>query len=245
MIDETRKGFHIDKRRSYLAAEGAEWEAGAWLVRSLNADGKVQVSVATGASGEVICGMARHDRISAVTTVAVERITFVDGGGNPENTKQLRGTSVVADSELVTNPTTGAAYTRNDDYTLSVGGSLVRVAAGSGGTIPESGSVDIMYRRNILKRESENRLGVDYNRSHGDSEELATVCQGNSQVFTDQFDSSQAYAVDDPLYVTDDGTGRSTTVDNGGQVVGRVATPPSVDEPLLEIEFATPSPVVI
>ena len=240
MIDQTHNGFHIDKRRSYVALDGAEWEAGAFLKRVTDSDGSVKVAVATGATGEVIVGMARHDRVSTVTKIEVELIAFVDGSGDQDDSQQLRGTSIDTDSVRVTDPDTGTAYTVGDDYAVTSGGLLTR---DSGGAITEGSSVNVTYRRDILAREDESRFGMDYNRSHGTKEDLATVIQGNSQLFTDQYDTAQEYATNDVLYIMNDGTGRVTS-QSGTRSVGYCVTPPSADNPLIEIEFNTPIPAI-
>lgn len=237
MID--RMKLFIDKRRSYAVDTTAavSWEAGQPAALTSNADGEPVVTLATGASGEIPIGVFWGNKVSQITKVEVETISFVDGVGNATNGPiQLRGTSVVVGSERVTSVNGVTLYDGGGtDYSLTAGGALTRV-----GTIPSGGTVVIKYRRNVLVREANEMVGTNYDRGFDDTSgnDLATVLQGNTQFSTDMYDTAQSYSIDAPLYIDSDG--RFTSVDTGSVQFGRVRTPPTATKPLLEIEFSTP-----
>jgi len=162
----------------------------------------------------------------AVTLTATFIESIVLSGTTPS---YLQHANLVSGSVKVTDEAGVTVYTEGTDYTVNyTNGTITRIPAGA---ITDGQTVVVWYRYNILARDLQ-FYGMGYDRIP--DETLATgkitIVEGWAHLFTDQYDTSQQYSLNDALRVNDDG--RLTTA-GAGPIFGKVIQVPTASYPLL------------
>lgn len=210
---------------THMAAPGAAFEAGDLVSR--NSDGQI-----IKCAGTNCLGMAKWNKATALTGLVKDEALVLTG------TSAIALKHPLVAGVLVTNAA-GTPYTVTTDYTVNAtNGTISRVALGA---IPDGGAVLVTYRftaqaadlefagRNFFNLLDETAL----------QQGRIVVLQGNSLVFTANYDQSVQYAVNDVMYCGTDGKPTKTS-SGGGDIIGKVSQVPTADDPFLGIEMIVP-----
>lgn len=232
MLDKKR-GYAYN-RPFYAVDVNATIMAGMVAFRGLNAVG---VAVATTAvSGLVPIGTFWKDRAATYRRTTVENGTF-----NANNIIALSAGNIRAANAVRVTNAAGVAFTQNVDYTVTLANGVVtRLVAGA---IAALATVVVWYEYNLqVGTEHWDRVstqwtqGVNYDRQPDDtlgSGEI-TVAEGDAKLFTDQFDPTQTYALNNVL--RSDATSRWTTAVTIYSRCGRVIQVPTANDPFLGLD---------
>lgn len=225
MIDKKRS--RVKNRPFFKVDPTAVWEEGQ-VATLVSIAGEVFVRPYSGAAGEVPLGIFWHSKAVTITRVEKEYVTLTGTDPIP-----LSHANLVSGSVRVTNDTETTAYVENTDFAVNyVNGTIARIGTGA---IPDGARVIVTYRYNIPASEmvyQPQRFERVPDATLGSQE--ITVITGEAIIYTDQYDTAQAYPVNAPLYANAEG--RITTVP-GGPVIGKVIAPNTVGYPLVGFEL--------
>ena len=241
MIDLTRSAITVNLG-IWKAAIGAEFQAGA--IVALNSDGEV---VKCNPATMVPFGIAKWNKTNAFTGVIVdEEVTMSD-----EAPSNLSKPLVVEGSERVTNLAGTTTYVKNTDYTINYTNGQIAIVdegaqgasgysgySGPHGGITDGQVVKVSYTYQLSTLELQTVRGMNYVNSADDTmgSGYITVIQNYAVVYTDQFDTSVAYAPGASLYVAGgDKAGLFTTDTSSGVKYGKVLKAPTPDDPFLGV----------
>jgi hypothetical protein len=193
--------------------------------------GQIAAYDSTGAAtvattGSLACGIFKWTKASTIYGIALdESITDAASGGtytmahaNVSNVRVVDSVAglLVEDTDYSINATNGVITRIGND--LALGESIV---------------VDYTYERTEADLQAEGKNFFNTNDDTAGSSKI-TLIQGNWRVYTDQFDTSQAYAVNDSLYI---GTGGIFTSASGGtEIDAKVVSIPTAASPWLGVE---------
>lgn len=224
MIDTKRS--RVTDRPFFDVDPTAIWEAG--QVATLKSVGG-KVVVKTCKATEVPLGIFWRPKAVAITKTEKEEVILSGTDPSP-----LKHGNIESGSELVTDETETTVYVRDTDYSINyTNGLIARIATGG---IPDGAKVIVTYRYNIPASEmafQPQRFERVPDATLGSGK--IVVITGHAIIYTDQFDTSQTYSLNDPLYVNDDG--RLTSQNTGSLIVGKVLDIPTVGYPLIAIEL--------
>lgn len=231
MYDQNRSRYSVIN--PYPVAAGATIAAeGAALVAVDDGMGGIAAAPSTGGAGEQFLGWSRTDNVRVATEVVIETVTVPVGGG----TVNLAHGQLVTGSIYAYDNTAAAALTVVAIAPLAGQVQINLVQGTATFNAAEAGnSVTITYRRNITVVEQKlkyrdrlpNNISTDYLSQVG-------AMAGQGVFFTDQYDSSQAYASLDPIYL---GAGGLVTSAAGGTLIGYAHKIPTAGDVMLAVKF--------
>lgn len=193
------------------------------LVRTDDGQGGSAVKKATGAAGEDVVGIAHVSPFAATSRAVAGENHTIDA-----NSKiTLKNPGVTAGSVRVFNVTTGAEMAAAD---YAVAGNVVTWSANA------PAATDILavsYLRSVTLAElAREGLPLDHTnrfQGQGDHCEFAT---GKSTVHTDFFDTSVAFAIGAPVYISAEGI---PTAKSGTKQLGTCERVPTAEYPVLGV----------
>jgi hypothetical protein len=225
MID-TKKS-RVEQRPFFRVDPTATWEAG--QVATLARVGGIDVVKVCGAT-DVPLGIFWRPKAVTLTEAVKEKVIL--SGTDWVN---LSHGNIDSASELVTDASEATSYTKGTDYDINYTNGLIkRLAAGA---IPDGATVVVTYRRKLTAEEiammpQRFERVPDATLASG----MVTVIMGHAIIYTDQFDTSRLYNLNDVLRVNDDGR-VSNDPALTGPVVGKVIAVPNVGYPLIGLEL--------
>lgn len=235
MLDKKR-GYAYN-RPFYTVDENVNIQSGMVAFLATNAGG---VTVATtAASGDVPIGTFWKDRSASYTRNFVESLTF-----NANNIVTVSKGNILSTANLkVTNSAGTTTYTQGTDFTVSTANGVITRLAG--GNIAAGATVVVWYRYTVQSGQEhwENvstqwSTGSNYDRQPDDTlgSGKITVAEGDAKIYTDQYDPTQTYALNDAL--RSDGNSLWTTAATGNvtSVCGRVIKVPTASDPFLGLD---------
>ncbi len=231
MIDKNKTR---GRNRPFFPVDAAYyWEEGAVLtLESLG--GASVVKPFQNLVNEIPLGISWEPKAQSLTEVQTEDITLNAYTGAAIT---LMHANLVSGSELVTNPAGTTVYSLTNDVVINtVNGTI---AAKVGGALAAGGEVYVTYRWELTATQMAQgpqrfERVPDASMASGQ----ITVLEGADPVFTDQYDTSVQYAVNDLLYAN--ANSQLTNVAGTGgsaKVVGKVVAPPTLTYNLLGAEL--------
>ena len=137
-------------------------------------------------------------------------------------------------SNVLVENAAGTNYTVTTDYTVNaVNGTITR---NGGGGITSGATVYVTYTYQKTEAEKRNdglNFGLNMDDTAGSNK--ITVISGFSTVYTDQYDTSKDYALEDKIYPTSGGKLTNSFADST-HVIGRVVFVPTAPDAYLGVE---------
>jgi len=203
------------------------------MVAFLSAIGGVTTATIA-ASGTIPIGTFWKDHETGFFKTTIQQGTFNAttnqlslNGGN------VRGTNFIK----VTNATSGVVYVQGTDYTVNLNNGVVtRILAAAGGTIPAAATIDVWYTYSLTAAQVQLfGVGANYDRSPDDTQGSGkiAVVEGWGHIWTDQFDVTQTYALNDSL--RSNAASLWTTATTAFSICGRVIHVPTASNPWLGV----------
>jgi hypothetical protein len=237
MIDKQR-GYHSN-RPSHVVDTTVDIVAGMLAFLATNAAGVVVAT--TAASGTVPIGYFWKDRSSSFRRSTIESRAFSTVTGT---INLFKGNVFASTSIRVTNVAGTTAYVQGTDYTVAIAnGVITRVA---GGTIAAGQTVVVWYEYTVtvsnLAHENVSTRWSTFsgqNYDHGTDDTLGpgqiAVVEGDAKLWTDQYDVTQVYTLNAPLY-SNARSLWSVAVSATYPICGRVISIPTAADPWLGID---------
>lgn len=187
-------------------------------------------SATIGASATVPVGVFKWDKASTLTGVSAREAVTVVAYSTAYSLSHANVSNVKVENLAGADYTEGAG----DDYTVgAVNGTITSTASGTTSiTAGETVYVTYTYQKSAADLEQD---GVNFFNSNDDTQgsNKIVLLQGGWRIYTDQFDTTQDYAVNDQLYVADGGLFTTATLT---YKVGRVVSIPTAASPFLGVE---------
>jgi len=232
MLDKKR-GYAPD-RPFYDVDTNVQIHAG--MVAFLAQNGNVVVAT-TAASGNVPIGTFWKDRASTFIRSSIEQHAFSVAGivtlnhGNVLNTVDVK----------VTNFAGTVVYTQGADYGVNTNNGVITRL---GGLIPALSTVMVWYKYSVQNAQvywdnvSTKWTAVGYNYDRQPDDTLGsgkiTIAEAYAKLYTDQYDVTLTYAINDPLY--SDANSMWTNTPGFCTVCGRVIKVPTATDPFLGVQ---------
>lgn len=218
----------IDLTRSIIRSEyghftvdaNASFEAG--QIAQFGSDGEVVTC-----DGTAPMGVLKWNKTSTLTsTIANEALVLNDTSAT------LLDHANVSNVKVKSATTGGTTYTVTTDYTVNTtNGTVTRV---DGQAIANGATVYVSYTYQLSTAEAGNKLNFYLHHDDTAGSGKITVIQGYGTIYTDQYDSSKSYAINDTVYPTI--SGKFTNVADYNKPFGKVISVPSASDPYLGIE---------
>jgi len=231
MIDKNRSKVYAYNRPFYTVDPNAVINAG--MVAFMTTSGGVTMAT-TAASATVPIGTFWKDHNTTWTRTTMESKTF------DSNEQILLGHSpLISPTTIkVTNAAGTTTYAAGTDYTVNAAnGIITRVV---GGSITASETVIVWYGYSISasainQAGSFQEGGTNYDRQADDTigSGKITVVEGFAHIYTDQFDVTQAYAINQSL--RSNASSQWSSAATGYAVCGRVISLPTPTSPFLGV----------
>ena len=237
MLDKKR-GYAFDRPFYDVDTNVSIW-AGMVAFLTTNASG---VTVATtAASGTVPIGTFWKDSALTYLRSTVEAGTFAAA-----NTINLSKGNVLNTGTIKVTSSTGVTtYTQGTDYTVSTTNGVVTRLAG--GNITALQAVIIWYTYTLQQTQvywdnvstQWTAAGQNYDRQADDTlgSGKITVAEGDAKLYTDAYDVTNTYAVNNPLY--SDSASLWTSTAGYTSACGRVISVPTATDPFLGVQQIT------
>lgn len=195
------------------------------VARTDDGQGGSAIKKATGAAGEDIVGVAHVSPFASTNRAVIGEVHTVDA----DNALQLKNPGAVGDSISVFNKTTGLPMPKAD-YAFTSADNKVTWSA----TPPAATDVlEVSYLRSVTLAElGREGLPLDHAgrfQAIGDHAEFAT---GDSVIHTDFFDTSEAFVVGAPVFISAAGV---PTAKSGTKQLGTVERAPTAAYPILGV----------
>lgn len=204
---------------------------------SLNSDGELVLADA----GDVF-GVAKWNKATLGKSVNVDEVATVVAGGVTNlargNVSNVRVNTAVNGG--------GTLVSAAGDYTLSVANGTLTWEA-SPAEVTNGQTVYVTYTFDLTASDYQFQ-GLNFFNQLDDvtvAESRLTVIQGPALIFTTQYDTSEVFAVNAPVYCGGDTAGEEglfTTTSTNSELVGHVVQPPRADDPYLGIAFLADRP---
>jgi hypothetical protein len=228
----------IDLKRSFIGREvgnktvepTTSFNAG--MIGTINSSGNVAVCDSTA----VPAGILKWNKTSTEYGVTVDEPVVMNTDGTTASNLKHANVSNVKVRSVAGGGTT---YILTTDYTVNaVNGTVTRVA-----TITSGATVYISYTYQLTANDLASNVaapgytGLNFQLSTDDTQgsNKITLIQGVSTVYTDQYDTSRNYAINDVLYCTSAGIFINTPV-GPAYKFGRVISVPTASDPFLGVE---------
>ncbi len=228
----------IDIKRTFIGREvgnkpvdpNTTFNAG--MVGEYNSSGNIVVS-----DGTAPCGILKWNKTSTLYGVAVDEAVVMNTDGSTPSTLLHANISNPRVRSLAGG--LGTLYTNTVDYSYSaVNGTVTRLATiASGGTVYVTYTFQLSATDIASGANAPGNVGLNFNLNSDDTAGSGkiTIIQGLSTVFTDQYDTSRTYTLNEQLYVMNGG--QFTNVTPPGQAkFGRVVSVPTASDPYLGVE---------
>jgi len=226
MLDRTRNVVlkrlgtdPVDPNATFEEGDLLHWSADGWTKSS---DG----------TADVLRGIAGLTKSSILYAPQIDEEAVL----TEEDVIELAHANIVDGSQKVTDEAGTTTYEEDTDYTFNdTNGTIARIATGS---IDDGDTVLVSYTYQRTEEEIQEEIGKnlrnDLDETFGSGN--VVVYQGRMTIVTNRYDTSQAYAVNDPLY--DNGDGLLTSDSTGSVVaVGYVKQVPTASDPWLIAEL--------
>jgi len=231
----------IDIKRTFIGREvgnkpvdpNTTFNAG--MVGEFNSLGNIVVS-----DGTAPCGILKWNKTSTFYGVSVDesQVTNTDGvtatNLNSANVTNVRVRSLAGGL--------GTLFVSGTDYTLNAtNGTITRLSAGA---IASGATVFVTYTYQLTASQiasgvnAPGNVGLNFNLNTDDTQGSGkiTLIQGLSTVYTDQYDTSRTYNMNDKLYVLSGGLFTNAVLGAAFPEFGRVISIPSASDPYLGVE---------
>ena len=227
----------IDIKRSFIGREvgnknvdpNTTFNAG--MVGAYNSSGNIVVSDGT----TLPAGILKWNKTSTVYGVIVDEAVVMNTDGTTASALAHANVSSVRVRSLAGG--LGTLYNLTTDYTVSTtNGTVTRVAnIASGGTVYITYTFQLNATDIASGANAPGNVGLNFQLNTDDTAGSGkiTLIQGLSTVFTDQFETSRTYAINDLLYVSGNGLFTNAVVTNK---FGRVVSVPTASDPYLGVE---------
>jgi len=212
----------------------------AGMVAFLTTSGGVTVAT-TAASGTVPIGTFWKDSALTYIRTTVETATFGAAGTINLLKGNVRGTGFIK----VTNAAGTVVYTQGVDYSVATANGVVTRLGG--GAIVALASVVVWYSYNLQNTQvywdnvstQWTAVGQNYDRQPDDTlgSGKITVCAGDALIYVDQYDVTQTYTLNAPLY--SDANSFWTVAAGYTNACGRVISVPTANDPFLGVQQIT------
>jgi len=230
MIDKNKSKVYAYNRPFYDVDVNAQINAG--MIAFLTTSGGAVVAT-TAASGTTPIGTFWKDHNTTWTRSTLESKTF-----DTNDQIQLGHAPLVSSSVKVTNSAGTVTYTAGTDYTVNTtNGIITRVG---GGSIAASATVIVWYQYSIPANQINyagqfQEGGTNYDRQPDDTlgSGKITVVEGFAHIYTDQFDVTQAYSLNQSL--RSNASSQWTSASTAWPVCGRVIQVPTPSSPFLGV----------
>lgn len=216
----------------WKAASGTTFRAGQAVM--LNSNGEVVVS-----DGTSILGIAKWDKVTLGRSLEIdEEVTF----GVSDASKSLKRSNLVSGSVVVRSAVEGGGttYTVTTDYTIDLNSGVITHVE-TGGAIDEANPVYVSYAWSFTEEDYEFQ-----GKNFWQSADYVTIQDGHvaviqnpAQIFTAEFDQSQAYALsgaNSNIYINANGNFTSSSA-GSAKLVGKCINVPSASDPALGVDF--------
>lgn len=233
MAFDLNRSYFNDLRERAVAPGAAITEEGQLLMYVDAGDGTLAVQPTAGAGTDRAAGFAITDALKYVTEVVVEVLTVPVGGG----TVSLRQNNLVASTSRAVASVTGVltavggAPAAGEFQIAAVAGTITFNAAQAGET------VTVTYRYTPTLDEA---LATWHERSVNNRAQdyFSSVSVGGleGEIFTDQYDTTQAYTVGALMYTG--AGGRVTSSAASTVVIGICSQVPSIADGKLGVKFS-------
>lgn len=232
----------LDKKRGY-AYQRPFWNVDpnvniqAGMVAFLTTSGGAVVAT-TAASGTVPIGTFWKDRSNGFIRSTVESQTFNASNILTVSKGNFLSTATV---KVYSGATT---YTQGVDFTLNTNSGIVTRIAG--GSIAASATVSVSYRYTVSSTgvywdnvSTKWSTGWNYDRQPDDTlgSSKITIATGDALIFTDQYDVTQTYTLNQALY--SDANSLWTNQAGTTSACGRVVQVPTASDPWLGVQQIT------
>lgn len=231
MFDRSRSYASSTKQEPVLAGATISAEGQA-LIYVADGLGGVAVKPSTGAASEKFAGFSRTDNIRVSTETVMEEITIPVAGG----VVNLAHANLVASSARAYDVTTAAVMAdvvsppAAGEVTINYTNGTIEFNVADAGDV-----VTVTYTRNLTIEESKLKYRESLPNNIASSYFGLVDCMGGKGVmFTDQFDTSKAYADLGTIYLGANGLLTSTA---GGTAIGFCTLIPSVGNAILGVKF--------
>lgn len=223
MLDLSRSAITV-ALGTWEVAPAATFEAGAAV--ALDASGQVGVA----ADGATFFGVAKWNKTTALTAAIVAEQVILTAFA----LSNLKHAGLVSATERVTNLAGTVLYVKDTDYEISyTNGTINRK---SGGAIPDGATVLVSYRYTLTTEELV-YAGRNYMNLLDDTlgSGRITVIQDYAILYTDQYDTSKAYATSGATSLLTVDTGKFRPATGVEVVVAKVIAVPTASDQLLGI----------
>jgi hypothetical protein len=230
----------IDIKRSFIGREvgnktvdpNTTFNAG--MVGEYNSSGNIVVS-----DGTAPCGILKWNKTSTVYGVSADEAVVMNTDGSTASALVHANVSNVRVRSLAGGA--GTLYVNSVDYSFSAtNGTVTRLAnIASGGTVYVTYTFQLNATDITSGANAPGNVGLNFQLNTDDTAGSGkiTLIQGFSTVFTDQYDTTRTYAINDQLSVN--GSGLFTnfyTISTGRPGFGRVVSVPTASDPYLGVE---------
>lgn len=221
-----KKNGYAYRRPSYVVDPNAQISAG--MVAFLaEVNGATVATVA--ASGTVPIGTFWNDHNLSYERATLESHTF-----NANNIVTVNGGNIHSTGAVkVTSEDGATVHTQGVDYTVNTTNGVITRVAGQG--IAAAATVVVWYTYIVSAAAINYFGGTNYDRVPDDclgSSQIAVV-EGWAHIYTDQFDVTQTYALNDSLRA--DANSQWSTAATAYPICGRVVKVPTVSDPWLGV----------
>lgn len=205
----------------------------AGMVGAYNSSGNVVVCDSTATPA----GILKWNKTSTLYGISVDEAVVMNTDGSTASNLAHANVTNVRVRSLANG--LGTLYVLTTDYTVSaVNGTVTRVAnIASGGTVYITYTFQLTATDIASGANAPGNVGLNFALNSDDTAGSGKIVliQSLSTVFTDQFDTSRTYSVNDQLYVNS--AGLFTNINfAGASKFGRVISAPTASDPYLGVE---------
>lgn len=208
---------------THVANPTASFVAGMFVTRDANG----YIIPCTGAGAVGVAKWNKTNQLYGTQTDEAQVLTGVVA-------TNLEHPLVVVGSVSVVDAVSGVQYALTTDYTVNAANGTVTRTSGS--TIPSGNAVLVTYRYAAQSSDLDfnGRNFFNFVDDTATQQGRIAVIQGFSTLFSAAYDTSQVYAVNQPLYV---GANSYPTSVASGNAIGQVTQIPTADDPYLGYEL--------
>jgi len=235
-FDHTRSQW-VTAFGHYVANSATTFQSG--MLVDMNSSGEIIKSV-----GVSPFGWTKYNKTSSFYGVVVGEYIQLNATTAAElDHANVRSAAGAVVGVRVAAALTGAAWVDTTDYTVSyTNGTVTRVIAGAGGSIPDGAYVFVNYQYELTAQDVQDDGSNFWNFKDDVTIQggKVTVITGDSMIFTTAYDSNKTFTIGQTLYA---GTSAdllegfvTSTAGSGSFVVGTVLQLPTADDPFMGIK---------
>jgi len=201
--------------------------------------GKIAAYSATGTatvatSASIPVGVFKWNKASTLYGVAVKEAVTISALETAYSLSHAIVSNVLVEDADGTDYTVGAS----NDYTVGATNGTITATASGTTTISAGETVYVTYTYQKSAADIDSEDGKNFFNTNDDTAGSGKMVlyQGNWRIYTDQFDTSQNYAINDQLYVDNNGQFSTSSLLSAGKKFGKVVSVPTASSPMLGIE---------